>query len=107
MLEVESRRAFASQGVVTVLGTSVRIVNTVIWQWECRYRRGLTSSAIQRGVLVDTMSASSAAQCVTLSLDDSTTVDSLITHTPRDRPKGMRYEGVCVIGEVDLYGSEI
>ena len=35
------------------------------------------------------------------------TVDSLITHTPRDRPKGMRYEGVCVIGEVDLYGSEI
>ena len=35
------------------------------------------------------------------------TVDSLIMHTPRDRPKGMHYEGVCVIGEVDLYGSEI
>ena len=39
--------------------------------------------------------------------DVPVTVDSLITHTPWDRPKGMRYEGVCIIGEVDLYGSEI
>ena len=27
----------------------------------------------------------------------STTVDSLITHTPRDRPNGMGYKGVWVL----------
>jgi hypothetical protein len=38
---------------------------------------------------------------------EASTAEFLITHTPSDRPQGIRYEGVCVIGQVDYGGSKL